>query len=275
MEPAEEMHSPEVYRVAERLPPFWPDQPAIWFAQAEAQFQLAAITRQQTKFNYVVSQLNQQQAAEVEDIITSPPEHEPYDRLKVELVRRLSTSCEQHVRQLLSHEEMGDRKPSQFLRHLRGLATDVPDDFLRTIWTSRLPPHVQAILAGQTEGSLGSTSHLADKICKDTIPTTAKISPATTDNTAMLLERIEELTRQVASLQASQTRSRSHSINRRRNTPNYHSAPSDICWYHLKFGDQARKCTPPCSRQQRKPREQREAPHQNDSRHQENSSSGR
>jgi hypothetical protein len=32
------------------------------------------------------------------------------------------------------HEEMGDRKPSQFLRHLKSLAPEVPDDFLRSIW---------------------------------------------------------------------------------------------------------------------------------------------
>ena len=75
---------------------------------------------------------------------------------------RLSTSREQRVRQLL-HEEMGDRKPSQFLRHLKGLVPDVPDEFLCTIWAS-LPPHVQVILAGQTEGSLDSASHLADRI---------------------------------------------------------------------------------------------------------------
>ena len=43
---------------------------------------------------------------------------------------------------------MGDQKPSQLLRHLKGLETDVTDDFLRTIWDSRLPPHVQDILAG-------------------------------------------------------------------------------------------------------------------------------
>ena len=194
-----------------RLPPFWPDRPAVWFAQAESQFELATITRAHTKFNYVVSQLNQQQEAEVEDII-SPTELEPYDRLKAELVYRLSTSREKRVRQLLSHEEMGDRKPSQFLRHLKSLAPDVPDDFLRTIWASRLPPHVQAILAGQTEGSLDSTSRLADRICEVTpLPTTASISPSTPDNTAGLVERIEELSRQVASLQASQTNRRSHS----------------------------------------------------------------
>ena len=90
--------------------------------------------------------------------------------------------------QLLSHEEMGDREPSQFLRHLKALAPDVPDDFLRTIWASRLPPHVQAILAGQTEGSMDSASQLADRICEvATQPVTASVTPApsTPDNTAL------------------------------------------------------------------------------------------
>jgi len=39
----------------------------------------------------------------------------------------------------------------------------MPDDFLCTIWAI-LPPHVQVIVAGQTEGSLDSASHLADRI---------------------------------------------------------------------------------------------------------------
>ena len=200
-----------VYRVAVRLPPLWPDRPDVWFAQAEAQFELAAIRRQRRKFNYVVAQPNQQEAAWVEDI-TSPPEHEPYNQLKAELVRRLSTSREQSERQLLSDEEMGDRKPSQFLRHLKGLATDVLDDFLRTIWASRLPPHVQAILAGQTEGSLESASHLTNRICEVTsLPTRARISPSKPDSTAGLLKRIEELSRQVASLRASRRHKRSQS----------------------------------------------------------------
>jgi len=98
------------------------------------------------------------------------------------------------VRQLLSHEEMGNRKPSQFLQHLKSLAPDVTDDFFHTIWASQLPLHVQAILAGQTEGSLDSASHLVDRICEVTpLSTTASISPSTPDNTAGLLEWIEEL----------------------------------------------------------------------------------
>ena len=114
MDTTVETVSSAVYRVSVRLPPFWPERPAVWFAQPESHFELAAVTRQRTKFNYVVSQLNQQQAPEVEDIIISPPELEPNDRLKAELVRRMSTSRDQRVRQVHSHEEMGDRKPSNF-----------------------------------------------------------------------------------------------------------------------------------------------------------------
>ena len=177
--------SATLYRVAVCLPPFWPDKPALWFAQVEAQLELARVKSQKTKFNQVVTQLNQQHAAKVEDIITAPPAHDPYDRLKAELISRLSTSRKQRVQQLLSHEEMGDRKPSQFLRHLKGLAPDVPDDFLRTILTSWLPPHVQAILASQTEGSLDSASHLADRICEVApLPTTVSISTPSLDNRA-------------------------------------------------------------------------------------------
>jgi hypothetical protein len=79
-----------------RLPPFWP---GIWFAQAEAQFALAPVTSEKTKFNYVISQLEYRHAAEVEDIIITPPAVEPCTTLKTELVRRLSSSRDQRVHQ--------------------------------------------------------------------------------------------------------------------------------------------------------------------------------
>jgi hypothetical protein len=107
------------------------------------------------------------------------------------------------VRELFSHEEMGYRKPSQFLRHLKGLAPDDPNDYLRKISVSRLPSQVQAILDGQTESNLDSASHLADIICEvKPLLTTASVCHPTPDDTAVLLQRIEELTRKLASLQA-------------------------------------------------------------------------
>ena len=188
-----------IYRAAVHLLPFWPDRPGLWFAQAEAQFALASVTSKKTKLNYVISQLEYRHAAEVEDIIRTPLADEPYTTLKTELVRCLS-SWDQRVRQLMTHEEMGDRKPSQFLWHLRSLAPNVPDDFLRSIWSSRLPPHIQTILAGQAEGNLDAASQLADQIA---LPITASI--AQTPDSASLLQKTEDLSCQVAALSSGRT----------------------------------------------------------------------
>jgi hypothetical protein len=63
---SEERH---IHRPVVCLPPFWPDRPVLWSAQAKAQFTLASVTSEKTKFNYVISQLEYSHAAEVEDII--------------------------------------------------------------------------------------------------------------------------------------------------------------------------------------------------------------
>jgi hypothetical protein len=56
--------SAEISSVAVRLPPFWAERPNVWFAQAEAQFTLAGISSEQTKFYYVISQLDHRYATE-------------------------------------------------------------------------------------------------------------------------------------------------------------------------------------------------------------------
>jgi hypothetical protein len=129
--------------MAVQLLPFWAERPAVWFTQVEAQFVLGGISNESTKFHHIISQLDHRYAAEVEDIITSPPQQDPYTKLRIGLLGRLSPCREQRVRQPLTPEAMGESKPSQLLRHVRSLAPDVPDYLLRTIWTSQLPRNVQ------------------------------------------------------------------------------------------------------------------------------------
>jgi hypothetical protein len=64
----------EIFRVAVWLPPFWAKRPAMWFTQAGAEFALASISSEKTKFYNMISQLGHWYAEEVEDIITSLPE---------------------------------------------------------------------------------------------------------------------------------------------------------------------------------------------------------
>jgi hypothetical protein len=98
--------------------------------------------RRENKVPHIISQFEQCYIAEVEDIIISLPHHEPNAKLWTELLKRLAPLKQQCWYQFLTLE-MGDSKPSQFLRHLRSLAPDMPDLHLRTIWFSRLPIKMQ------------------------------------------------------------------------------------------------------------------------------------
>ncbi|XP_046976503.1 uncharacterized protein LOC124542620 [Vanessa cardui] len=228
-------------------------QPALWFAQVEGQFALANITADATKFYYVTAQLDHVYAAEVKDINIAPPETNKYEKLKTELTKRLSASREKEVQQLLMHEELGDRKPSQFLRHLAG--PNIPEDFLKTIWTSRLPNSIQAVLAAQPTTPLATLAEVADRV-NDIVPRTpvvASTSTSTQNTLDHMANMISELTKQVQALTTHASRkprpmSRGRD-ERKRSSSRSHSSyrKYPICWYHAKFGTTAKKCVKPCN----------------------------
>ncbi|XP_061380938.1 uncharacterized protein LOC133319702 [Danaus plexippus] len=137
-----------VRKIKIKVPPFSPDDPELWFALLEGQFESDNITDDHIKFRNVTNNLDLQYGKSVKDIIINPPAKNRYEKIKTELIKRLSASHEKKVKQLLTHEELGDRKPSQFLRHLQDLAgPSVPDDFLKSIWSNRLPHNMQTVLA--------------------------------------------------------------------------------------------------------------------------------
>ena len=85
----------------------------------------------------------------------TPPSHMPLRPENAELIRRLVLSQEQRVHQLLMLEEISDRPPTQFPRHLCTLAgPSVLQDFLRTLWKYRLLPHIQVIIPTQAQVAL-------------------------------------------------------------------------------------------------------------------------
>ncbi|XP_063377577.1 uncharacterized protein LOC134664764 [Cydia fagiglandana] len=253
--------SSEVFRVGVRLPPFWPEEPAIWFSQVEGQFDIAGITNDLTKFHYVVSQLDRQFAKEVRDIITNPPASDKYAKLKSELISRLSDTTERQIQQLLHHEELGDRKPSQFLRHLQALAAKrISDDVLRMMWTNRLPASIQTVLAGHPDASLDIIADLADRVhdigprcaCSSHVASAGSEQPGS--STDALAREIAALRREVRALkmdrEGGRSRSRNPSRSRRQSRSSTRSQSSyrkfPICWYHSRHGENASKCVQPC-----------------------------
>ncbi|XP_032689869.1 uncharacterized protein LOC116853105 [Odontomachus brunneus] len=243
---AEQPTGAHVNKVAVRAPPFWENEPELWFAQLEGQFLLAGITQDATKYAHVLSQIDTRHAREVKDVITDPPATDKYLAIKTALIRRLSASQEHRIRQLLEHEEMGDRKPSQFLRNLRTLAGNaVPEQLLRTLWLGRLPTTMQAILATRTQDRLEDVAEQADRIQEVTVRSVNEVKTAPDDPSPMA-HQIRQLTDQVAAMarrleQTPRPRNRNRSKSRERKKTDH------LCFYHRKFGQQARKCTQPCN----------------------------
>ena len=142
-----------VASVSVKLPPFWPNDPLAWFAQVEAQFFTRNITSQATKFAYVIVALQPEIAQEVRDVLFHPPQATQYDILKAELIQRTSASEQKCLHQLLTAEELGDRKPSQLLRHMRQLLGDntLENNILCQLFLERLPTNVRLILASTVD----------------------------------------------------------------------------------------------------------------------------
>lgn len=242
------------------LPPFNADDPQLWFAQAAVQFSVNGVQDDNRKFAYVQNCLAPVYAREVRDVLMEPPSTDRYDKLKRELVKRLSQSQEEMTRRLLQTEEIGDRKPSQFLRHLQSLSgNSVDNQLLRSIWTSRMPKEIQPLLAIFKKSTLDELAEAADEAIqtmrgsRTTIAST-KIStppPSWQSEIAQLSAKFDALSRQVAESPGyrgrSSDRQRPRNYERRRSRTRSRPRNSDYCWYHNRFGDKAKRCTSPCS----------------------------
>lgn len=254
--------SGEISRVAVKLPQFWDKEADLWFINIEAQFILAGITQDKTKYYAVVSALNSEVLSYVSDIVKNPPTEDLYKTLKDRLIAEFSDSEQKRVKDLLSNAVLGDDKPSHLLRKMRQLANDkIGEEFLRTLWIQRLPKETQAILS-VSEGNLDRLAQMADKII-DLNPhqvAETRISPPvhtySQENFEMreMKAQIAALTDQVERLargmdrpaRDSRPHRRSSRFRRRSQTPN-RQRTYEKCWYHYRYGDKATKCTPPCN----------------------------
>lgn len=242
-----------------RAPAFWRSNPALWFAQLEAQFASARIVADMEKYNAIVAAIESSVLAQVSDIILGPAENRTYQVLKDRLISAFADSEQRRMQKLLSEIGLDDKRPSQLLREMRELAgAAVPDDLLKTLWVKRLSPQTQAILSAN-QGDLANLAGLADKIVEVTQPSTvSELKKPNSCGFDELKLQIAALSEEVSKLRASRGEGggRSRSQSNRRSKSNGRSKSSgrsqqqwddNKCFYHNRFGANAHKCRPPCT----------------------------
>ena len=239
-----------VSSVTIKIPPFWPADPEVWFAQVDTQYTTKSITSQKTRFDHVVASLSPEYATEVRDLILKPPTVDPYTELKKQLIKRTTASEQKRLRQFFSTEELGDRTPSQLLRRMQQLlgdkAASADPSFLKELFLQRLPPNVRMVLASTKEPEkLEDLASLADRVGELATPTVSSIQ------TSQLSSEVEQLRAEIGRLKSLvQSLSSKHirSPTRPRTpSPAPHNRASGLCWYHSHFGEKASKCNAPCT----------------------------
>lgn len=252
----------EIHKVSVKIPPFWTDRPEIWFFQVEAQFKINNITKEDTKFNYLVAQLEPKYIENIWDIINSASSTKFTDS-KTRLLNLFKESESARIKRLITGIELGNMKPSQLLQKLRTVATeDVSENLIKTLWLQKLPDLIKNILL-VSEEDLNKLSIMADKI-SDMSPKTEAFSVKNsleTINDSMatasgndLLNRIASLEQQISQLNVwrqSRPNSRgreNHSRSRSRSRKRY-NPKGKLCYYHFHFGNHCypEKCKQPCS----------------------------
>ncbi|KAH8255265.1 hypothetical protein KR026_001886, partial [Drosophila bipectinata] len=174
--------------------------------------------------------------------IVNQPRTGKYENLKSFILERFCESEQQKIQKLISETDLGDMRPTQ-LNELNALAANkVHECFLKALCLQRLPTQVQAILQA-LDASLANLAKLADKVmevgdCHQVSTVDAKLAPT---NSAVFDDRLDRIEQQSNSL--FKTRSRKNSLRTDRNSV----IAADMCWYHSKFGNAAKKCRQPCS----------------------------
>nr|XP_042907017.1 uncharacterized protein LOC122271093 [Parasteatoda tepidariorum] len=247
----------EVNKVAVKPPIFWRHKPKLWFLQLEAQFANGNITRDLTKYNIVVASLDENVLDFVEDILLNPPMNGKYDALKNALLSRLTDSEEARLKKVLTTLNLGDKRPSDLLRQMKGLAENsISEELLKSLWLQRLPQQVQAILSISSD-SLDKMAEMADKIIgifsSTELCTVDKVSSKTFEHNNISNEKFNSLEISIAELTKkfdtfiTRSRPQDKSVTARdRSRSRSQSSRYKLCWYHFKFGNKAHRCVKPC-----------------------------
>lgn len=233
-----------------RVPPFWKNDPQLWFLQLEAQFALSNIVSDLTKFNTVVGNVEPSFLDPVKDIIRNPPANNRYETIKTRLTKKFEESDNSKIKILLNELTLGDLKPSELLHKMQDLSCGkVGNDLLQILWLQRLPINIQSVLACSND-PLATLSTMADKIFETSSNTTINSIADSSNSNSDLVNMIYNIEDKINSLNKKIDMSgpRNRSKSPKRYFKNTSTSTNDVCWLHETHGHKAiKQCHPPCA----------------------------
>jgi len=244
------------------LPPFWVDNPAAWFALAESRFRMKGMYEEWDRYDCTISALSKESLRLVMDVITAPPDEDPYLTIKARLLSSHELTGYQRIEQLMAMDNLGSRRPSELLAHMLEVcpAGEERSMFFAYLFLHRLPQDLRIMLGDDDHQEVHVLARKADRLWAiHGHRMHGGVAAVQNDQVEPAVNALRgggnggRGRRGAPARRGGQSSSKAHLPPKGAATAGS-TAPAalaresaGLCYYHWHFGDQAVKCESPCT----------------------------
>lgn len=238
----------------------------IYFISLDFWFEASSVTSDNKKYCSVMAQIPLNDLCTIQTELDTVPTEGKYDYIKPIIIAFYSDSQQKRFREAINDVQLGDSKPSKLYQKLKSLASDsLTDTALIDLWAARLPEMAHAAVIQMKDSPIKDRLVAADALvesirlrnigdrsmCQTNLqPLVAATKTNTIQKEATEINLLEKLSNQIAELERrfNNDRSRSKSSNSSKSRARSKSSTNHPnCWYHWKFGANAKRCKEPCN----------------------------
>ena len=241
-----------------KLPAYVPHDPLLWFRAVEANFAIHKVLAEKDKASLTIAALPERQLQTIGDLLDVPPS-DLYTAIKGRLLTVDSPSFQDSwERCLLLPVLRSGEKPTDVHRQLTSWLSghDPEDPFLRATFLAKMPGDIKKMLLARTDCTLAQLAAFADTIHSCAVRALAvnrlesmapflsrEVSPAPVDpdyNLPAVCAVSAPPSRRTTAGRPPPTSAAGGASSTQRHNGGY-------CWYHGRFGVNARACKPGCT----------------------------
>ena len=232
--------------VAIKLPDFNARDPKMWIRQAEAQFDIGNITREQTQFHHLLARLPYDVIDNCRDVLKDDFKPGALKLLKDALISRYQPTRDQRIKEVLDNSYFDQNElPSVFFRRMCAVADDaLPYDIIIQRFRDRLPDSISiaiASLINKINKTFEETKIRSFELESTMLEVADMVHAITPKTTVFATEKKSNQQKREKSKQRSRSKSRG------RNPTNSGRFREDGAWCrnHFMYRDETRKCSRP------------------------------
>jgi hypothetical protein len=230
-----------------KLQVFWPNSPAAWFRNAEAQFRILEVTDPIAQYYLVTASLNEQQSDMVQHILDADVTADSFEQLRRALVLSHTLTSFQKVDWLVNMEPLCRRKPSELMAAMERLRPPNDSHFFMYHFLQRLPREVRIQLTDEDPAEPQKIADKADKLKALHQPQVHDVAVVQMSAPEAAKADSEDTVAAVSAAAKAAKKKKWKKQWPKRNASPVDNWQSPLCYFHVHYGDQAHRCKDPCA----------------------------